>query len=261
MRLLDPLGRPRVILVTVAGTLFCIAVATFVDSYNFASLTDAQFRRALMVNIAVPTVLAAPLLFLLMSKIRQLALAHRELEIIASTDSLTAVLNRGAFTMLVEAYLQKAEDEAQLRSGALLVVDVDHFKAINDTYGHDYGDRALKLIAASIRNAVRSGDMVGRLGGEEFGVLLPGADPGQARAIAERIRSSVADTVLASDDARPISVSVGGVTFKKPASFEVLFRAADRQLYDAKGAGRNRVMLHKMPGETITLSAGYPTVH
>jgi len=163
--------------------------------------------------------------------------------------------------MLVEAYLRKAEDEARLRSGALLVVDVDHFKSINDTYGHDYGDRALKAIAASIRNAVRNGDMVGRLGGEEFGVLLAGADPGQARAIAERIRSSVADTVFASGNARPISVSVGGVTFRKPASYEALFRAADRQLYDAKGAGRNRVMLRKMPGETITLTAEFPTVH
>lgn len=83
-----------------------------------------------------------PIAFLLLRKVQQLAISHRELTITASTDSLTAVLNRGAFTLLVESYLARAEEQVTLRSGSLLLIDADHFKAINDTFGHQ---RATKL--------------------------------------------------------------------------------------------------------------------
>ena len=95
----------------------------------------------------MPLVIAGPLLyFYFSSKLRELAIAHHELAIHASTDSLTSVLNRGAFTTLVDAYLARVKAEEN-GAGALLVIDVDHFKRINDRFGHDAGDQALTIIA------------------------------------------------------------------------------------------------------------------
>lgn len=252
MRFFDPLGWPRVFLVTIVGTLFCVGVALYIDSFNFAYMSEEAVRRAIFTNIFIPTILAGPLLFILMWKMRQLARAHHELQIIASTDNLTAVLNRGAFTMLVEAYLEEAAHEARLRQGALLVVDVDHFKKINDEFGHDRGDDALKAIAGSIKQALRAGDMVGRLGGEEFGVFLPGANPDQALTVAERVRSAVCGIDFTAGGMRTVlSVSVGGVIFTEVAPFPTLYAAADRNLYEAKNAGRNRVLIEEFVADFI----------
>ena len=158
------------------------------------------------------------------------------MSILASTDSLTAVLNRGAFTMLVEAYLNDARTQARDTQGALLIIDADHFKTINDTYGHDRGDEALKIIAGAIQGVLRGADIVGRIGGEEFGVFLPGATPRVTETVAERIRTSVNVAEFMPVGSKPVelSVSVGGATFAQRVGFTDLFRVADERLYDAK---------------------------
>ena len=121
------------------------------------------------------------------------------------------------------------------------MIDADNFKAINDLFGHDAGDEALTIIARSIRAVLRAGDLVGRMGGEEFGVYLPGSDQRGTEIIAERIRRSVNLAVFAPDGRqRPLSVSIGGAVFEGPASFSDLFRIADQRLYGAKQTGRNR---------------------
>ena len=249
---LSPTGRARVVLATVLGAIFCVGAALFVDSSNFAGMADAEIARALAIDIILPTVLAGPLLFLLMSKIRQLAISQRELAVLASTDSLTAVLNRGAFTMMVDSYLDQSREHANLRSGALLVIDADHFKTINDRFGHQLGDQALKLIASSIKNTLSGADIVGRVGGEEFGVFLPGATPEQARTIAERIREEVGSLRL-SPKAKTsgVTVSIGGVTFDGLSSYDHLFSLADEQLYGAKARGRNRVLFQHFAGPGV----------
>src|SRR5687767_9105816 len=101
-------GWGRVILGTVLGTLGCIAVALYVDSFNFMTFDEDARNRAIMTNILLPTMLAAPMLFYLLSKVRELALAHERLAVVAATDSLTTVLNRGAFLALAEAWLAKS---------------------------------------------------------------------------------------------------------------------------------------------------------
>ncbi len=129
-------------------------------------------------------------------------------------------------------------------AGALLVIDADHFKAINDRFGHGQGDEALRIISRAIRNSVRGGDLVGRLGGEEFGVFLPGANEMNAADVAERIRRAIADAAFLPNGARcPLSVSVGGAVYEVRIDFSDLFRVADQRLYEAKEAGRNRVQL------------------
>ncbi|MER8371842.1 GGDEF domain-containing protein [Mesorhizobium sp. M1406] len=227
---------------TIAGTAFFIAVAFFVDSFNFPYLSREAVWRAQMTDLMLPLVLGGSFLFFLMWKIRQLAIAQRDLSVIAATDSLTAVLNRGAFSMLVEAYLEQTRKQEQTRSGALLIIDADHFKLINDRLGHDCGDQALKLIAQAIKGQLRGGDIVGRIGGEEFGVFLPGVDPSQSWVVAESIRRRIKEMDF-SPGGRPcpLSVSIGGTSFTGPITYQEIFSAADRRLYTAKSNGRDQV--------------------
>jgi len=240
-------GRARVWLLTGIGTLICIAVAFMVDSYE-VSTGRWRWGADPVNNLLIPLLLAPPFFYLLLSKMRQLAIAHTELMTVAATDSLTSLLNRRAFTEMVDGYMKRVEEAEKTAAGgapgvgALLVIDVDHFKAVNDRFGHDRGDEALKLIAGTIRAAVRDTDLVGRLGGEEFCVFIPGQSPESASATAERIRRAVAEAEFAPGGARHgLSVSVGGVAFDHSYPFSDLYRRADERLYAAKHNGRNRV--------------------
>jgi len=237
-------GRARVLLWTVFGTLGAIVATLCMDSFNFGTFTPAQLQRAIITDIILPLVIAPPVFLFFSSKLRELAIAHHKLAIYASTDSLTAVLNRGAFTTVVDAYL--SEVHSHERGGALLVIDVDHFKRINDSFGHERGDEALRLIAQTIREALRSVDLVGRMGGEEFGVFLPGATASRAEIAAERIRQAISDVDFQPNGVRrPLSVSVGGASFRDRVAFSALYREADRRLYEAKDLGRNRVVFSR----------------
>ena len=234
-------GLGRVVLVTVMGTLGCVAAALYVDSFNFPGMAPERLRQALLINILLPTALAGPALLVFSIKLRELAIAHAELTILATTDGLTSVLNRRAFKMLVEGYLQRVDAQQRPPRGAFLIVDADHFKAINDDLGHDQGDEALQIIAQSIKGQLRGADIVGRIGGEEFGVFLPGSSEKEAESVAERIRSTITEVDFSpAGKRRPLTVSVGGVSFERPLGFNDLFKAADRHLYEAKQNGRNR---------------------
>ena len=251
----SPRGWGRVILWTTLGTLLCVAVAFYVDSFNFSRLSRDELVRAVLVDVFVPVGLAVPMLLFLTIKLRELAIAQLELAKLASIDGLTSVLNRRAFTTLVEAYL--TELRTRELKGALLVVDADHFKAINDRFGHDSGDEALNVIAQAIRGMLRSTDLVGRIGGEEFAVFLPGSSTDDAASVAERIRERVADSGFEPDGEKaPLSVSVGGAVFDRRLPFGELFRIADQQLYAAKKAGRNRVFVAPVTHyETVPMAA------
>jgi len=189
--------------------------------------------------------LLAPLFFyLLLNKMQQLSIAHHELAQLAATDSLTSLLNRRAFTEVVEGYIQRMATDANRSTDALLVIDVDHFKTINDHFGHDIGDQALKQIAEALCTNLQAPDLAGRLGGEEFGVFLPAKTADTVAAIAERIRQAVRDITFAPDGApRRLTISIGGVIFDDCPTFRDLYRKADEQLYAAKHSGRDCVKL------------------
>ena len=240
-------GRARVYALTVLGTLLCIAVAFIIDSYSLETgiwqLSDSWLN-----NLIIPLVLAPPFFYYLLAKLRELAIAHHELMNVAATDSLTACLNRRAFTAIVEGYLDRVAQKQVRAEGALLVIDVDHFKSVNDQYGHGRGDEALRMIADTIRETVREIDVVGRLGGEEFGVFLPGVTTELTSGIAERIRMAIHKTAFAPEGRpHPLSVSIGGAAFADETSFTELFRIADRHLYVAKNNGRDRVDIEHIP--------------
>jgi diguanylate cyclase (GGDEF)-like protein len=144
--------------------------------------------------------------------------------VIASTDGLTSCLNRVAFTTLVDAYLERVDRQERRREGALLLMDVDHFKNVNDSFGHDAGDEALRLIAHSVRSTLREVDLLGRMGGEEFSVFLPDIPPDRTFVVAERIREAVRST-----DFRPqgasynLSISIGAVSYGRATTFSELY--------------------------------------
>jgi diguanylate cyclase (GGDEF)-like protein len=120
-----------------------------------------------------------------------------------------------------------------------LCIDADHFKAVNDTHGHDAGDRVLVDIAARLQQAVRRYDMVARVGGEEFTVLLIGIGAEEGACLAERIRGAIADSPCGGI---PVTASVGVAAWRPGDTPDALLKRADEALYAAKGAGRNRVV-------------------
>jgi len=225
---------------TVFGTLACAAASLALTWLMFMDLESDIAPRILIASAALPIIIGAPLFFYFSLRLRGLAIANMRLDRVARTDGLTACLNRRAFTARVNAWLQSPASSC----GALLMIDADNFKSINDLYGHDHGDEALTIIARAIRTVLRSGDLVGRMGGEEFAVFLPGVTQHQAQIVAERIRMSVIVACFAPDGkVHPLSVSIGGAAFAAATTFTELFRIADQRLYGAKQAGRNAVVL------------------
>jgi two-component system, cell cycle response regulator len=163
------------------------------------------------------------------------------LKVQATVDHLTGLWNRRMVLEQLDREVNRARHEK--RPFALAIVDVDRFKSINDTYGHRIGDVVLRFAAAALKSQLRQYDFVGRFGGEEFLVLLPGCDAASARAVGERMREFIASQQAAvGTDAVQVTVSVGiAVTLNGSASADALVEAADAALYRAKEAGRNRV--------------------
>ena len=174
----------------------------------------------------------------------QRSLMHQQLAAAARTDPKTGLLNATAWQREADAEVARA-----LRTGsplALLLVDVDHFKRVNDNHGHLIGDEVLRALATELRQQVRESDVVGRFGGEEFTVLLPRTDDAGAYGIAERLRASAARMSVSAADARiQVTVSIGVAVLGQHGNdlFELL-AAADLALYRAKDAGRDQVRVY-----------------
>lgn len=169
--------------------------------------------------------------------------AHDALEHRANYDFLTGLLNRRQFNTSAEFTLSRQ------RAGTpnvALAIDIDRFKSINDTHGHPLGDQVLQVVASLLMEGLRKGDILGRLGGEEFAIVLPGAGLEEGTRVAERLRESIAgETLRQGDVSVTTSVSIGLVEFHSPANLSRMLSLADEALYEAKNAGRNRVVAHK----------------
>ena len=174
-----------------------------------------------------------------------------ELRIQASTDGLTGAMSRCAFNEQADREIARANRYGSPLSCAL--VDADHFKAINDTYGHGVGDLALKHLASICNKELRTSDSVGRIGGEEFAILLPETDMATAMAVAERLRKAIASTPLDAGGAKiELTASIGVAEYSQSTrSFDGLLSNADFAMYDAKNSGRNRVACYM--GKEISL--------
>lgn len=213
------------------------------------ALLPKEVASSLVRTAAVPLVTNAVLGILLLGAF--LAREDRnfrreeELRTEATTDALTALANRRTFDRL--AYRISESAKAKNAPFAMLLVDVDRFKSINDRFGHLAGDRVLASIAAVVKAETRQSDIVARYGGEEIAVLMPATSLRVAERVAERIRQSVAGQSLAvegTDLEVTVSIGVSGAD-KAGVVFPTVFKAADDALYDAKNNGRNRVELRR----------------
>jgi diguanylate cyclase (GGDEF)-like protein len=164
----------------------------------------------------------------------------------AQLDSLTGVSNRGHFRDQAETHLNRCRSTG--KEAAMVLLDLDNFKRINDRYGHATGDWVLKQVAAACQASCREGDLFGRLGGEEFAILSCGGDLQTAERIAQKCREKLAliDTASIAEDAPAITASFGCATTRLSGdSFESLFMHADRAMYRAKAEGRDRICAHE----------------
>ncbi|SMH44943.1 GGDEF domain-containing protein [Azospirillum agricola] len=167
---------------------------------------------------------------------------NKELTKLAHTDGLTGVLNRRRFFEVAETEFQRSRRHD--RPMTLLIIDIDRFKTINDHAGHPFGDRVIQAVADCCARQLRPGDAIGRLGGEEFAILLPDAGPDTGWDIAERLRAAIEREVtpLGAELGLRITGSVGGVAMNAShGGFSDLFAQSDAALYMAKNDGRNRV--------------------
>ncbi len=177
---------------------------------------------------------------LVAERTRVLEEKSRELERLATTDALTGLLNRRSFHSQAGRVLREAQ-----RYGlpcCLVIMDVDHFKDVNDEFGHESGDRILRELTERITAGLRASDLFGRWGGEEFVLLLPHADEAAASQLVERLRATVADTPFAED--RHVTASFGISAHFDGEDLETVFKRADAALYEAKHGGRNRLYVH-----------------
>ncbi|MEW5420611.1 GGDEF domain-containing protein [Amorphus sp. 3PC139-8] len=176
----------------------------------------------------------------------------------ASTDPLTGVLNRRGFFDAAEKLRRRAGRHKH--PVAALLLDIDHFKVVNDTYGHAAGDAVLERFAAGVRETLRLHDVFGRIGGEEFAIVFAEGDQEQVGALAERIRKRIeAQPIDWRNTEIAITTSVGVAVDPRPTlTVEALLEAADRALYEAKRRGRNQVVVANTAARTIDKPAGGP---
>jgi len=168
----------------------------------------------------------------------QLRRTQAQLELLATHDPLTTVLNARAFASQVAQELGR--NRRYGRPLALIYLDLDDFKRVNDAHGHATGDAVLRLVADAMRGAVRQADFVGRLGGDEFGVLMPETDGSVAHSVANRLAGGIR-TVFRGTPSVTASIGVVAVTGTEAGSDELL-RKADQAMYEAKRAGKDRVV-------------------
>ncbi len=207
-----------------------------------------DLERTMKRNSAIVAALAAitialllTLIFSLFGRLRkQLSQARRLLQILATIDPLTGAYNRRQVQHHFANELNRHVRGQHPLS--CIMVDIDHFKAVNDTYGHKIGDDVLRKVTSRIASLLRAYDVVGRYGGEEFLVILPETGSQEAAAIAERLRESVAQTAKANgDQGRPVTISLGVATDHPGDTIDTMTQRADSALYRAKNNGRNRV--------------------
>jgi len=211
----------------------------------FSSLFEVSFEQFDIAQVAAERAVAAAIIYIPLAVIMDHLISvwrqdEQSLSEAAQFDSLTGAYTRGfAMSVMERAVLKAGRDGAPL---AVLMLDLDHFKRINDAHGHARGDLVLQQTTRAMQSALRAGDIVGRFGGEEFVVLLPGADLKQAMGAAERCRAAVQEMKIPNAPYLAVTASVGVAAFPEHGeALDALLKASDTAMYKAKANGRNRI--------------------
>jgi diguanylate cyclase (GGDEF)-like protein len=229
-----PVRRDWATVVTTIAALGAVGLGAWFED-------EGEAVEAVLANRGMAVLVILGIAFLM----NRVTTSERQLFRIATTDPLTGIFNRRHFMGMLAREQQRAARYGT--SFSLLILDIDHFKRINDTFGHPVGDEAIKAMAGAAGKCLRPTDMIGRFGGEEFVVMLPHTDEAGAVVAAERIREQVAKVVVpaGTQDVR-FTVSIGAATFARRASVEQLLECADKALYAAKTGGRNQVCVGRL---------------
>jgi diguanylate cyclase len=219
-------------------TLVSVAVPLIVVSITLWPLPFKFKLPILAISGFIPLFIAAPISIFALNILRLIQETVEKLDNIIKFDSLTGVLVRGHFLHLIA--------EIRNSAGYVAIVDADHFKRINDTYGHEAGDIALKHIATTMRQAIGTSGIVGRMGGEEFAIYLPGASYEQAKLVCSSICSALRNIPIVYRGAEIFAkVSLGVVQDSLSENITATMRRADMCLYQAKAGGRDRFIFEQ----------------
>jgi len=217
--------------------------ARFINELNWYLLveqmdqTDSKMKNTFLINVFIALVIAILILVL-----AQLTIGGYQvrLESMASEDKLTGVNNRHAFEAMSQQVMKVADRRGEALTGVLM--DIDHFKNINDSFGHLIGDQVISRVANILKDNVRGSDLVCRWGGEEFIILLPGSNAEETRLWAEKIRKAIdEDVVFFGEKAVSVTASFGVSRYIAKETRDTFFNRVDTALYQAKDKGRNRV--------------------
>jgi diguanylate cyclase len=220
--------------------VFVLGVVELLIVSYYANFEPERLYFEMAIAAAIATVAAVPTIWYFQRQHKRLAALSRQLVYLSTTDQMTGLLNRPSFLKEVEKLLQSLP--ADSAGGAFAYIDADHFKQINDRYGHAVGDDTIRYIARHIRAAARPNDLCGRLGGEEFAMFLTGESNVSAGRIAEQLRKRIVQQAAFSDlDVDNVSVSIGVAAHQPGQTAAQVIREADRNLYAAKNSGRNSV--------------------
>jgi diguanylate cyclase len=228
------------------GTAIVTAIATCAPVFTligvltvFMGVPIGAYGGILAIAAIIPLLIAPPISLFALSMLRILTATIDKVDAYVRLDALTGVLTRAYLLGQMRDLLAESN-----LGGSFLMVDADHFKSINDTFGHEVGDKALKLLAEVLRTTLNTDALVGRLGGEEFGVFLPGADDAQAAlacsTLCEAMRRS--GRKIAGHEVG-LTVSIGGARHHNSETIEKTMRLADAALYHAKHSGRDRFFI------------------
>lgn len=211
----------------------------------YSVIEPENLMRRLIVTGVIASAVAFPIGYYITNQKRKLAKLSRELAYIASMDQMSGLLNRSTFMHAVDEQLHTPK--AGATAGSFLFVDVDHFKSLNDRFGHAVGDDTIKAIGEVIRDFKDQEVVAGRIGGEEFGVFVPNANKKAAISIAENLRRKVRKIVVKDEkNEQKISVSIGISMHKAGQSLTEVVKKADECMYQAKAEGRNRVIFEDL---------------
>ncbi|EDY87198.1 response regulator PleD [gamma proteobacterium HTCC5015] len=221
----------------VSGSTVCCALGLILLGFPIGGKV---WNFAVPAALIIPFFVGTPLVHNLIKSNIKLLRVQKQLEELANKDALTGLYNRQYFFDHANEWDKRCRENSGHFS--LLMLDVDHFKSINDRFGHPVGDRVLQRVSNVIKGFMRQEDMCARYGGEEFICLLPDTNAAGAKAVAERIRLGMEHQAFLKARGLSLSVSIGATTMSANDNLETLIERADQALYEAKDGGRNRAV-------------------
>ena len=241
--LIEKIGRlGTTILITLMSVIFTQVIRFFILLLAHNDMSDPS-RISSFIS---PLILAPVFSWFFVGQLLKVNELEKQMRELAAYDSMTNLYNRGSCLLALESAIRQIKrTQTDL---VILYIDIDHFKDINDTYGHDVGDIVIKHFANYLKSSLRESDIIGRIGGEEFLVGLPSLELEKGKAVAEKLRAGfVNDLILINNDTTidvTISIGISIYRYTEEINLREILKKADIALYNAKNSGRNRVCFH-----------------